>query len=181
MFISYLSAFLLASLLVITIPGTSALIHSVFAAGTQINGTEPSGSKMEMDYKNSTAKSDSSDINVTESQSSNFDPFKGTDSSQNMNTSSTLTTEDKPMINKDINQPSTSQHASDSSCAKEGMGDCKGNEKNFQKNTDNSKSDHEKNNKEQKHNSKPDVNAIKDKIKADIKNRFKLPIDIPFP
>lgn len=30
-------------------------------------------------------------------------------------------------------------------------------------------------------NAQPDVNSIKYKIKSDIKNHFKLPIDIPFP
>src|SRR5437867_1501673 len=33
----------------------------------------------------------------------------------------------------------------------------------------------------QKHSTKPDVKPIKEKVKSEIKDHFKLPIDIPFP
>ena len=54
-------------------------------------------------------------------------------------------------------------------------------QKSLKKNNDDSKNKDETVDKEQKHKTRQDVKSIKDKIKSDIKNRFKLPIDIPFP
>ncbi len=174
-------AFLILSLLAVALTG-SASTRSVSGLNTQNNTTEPAASNMTLTSKNVTQKLDNHGTNVSESQLTNSDPFKEQDSIQKMNLSNTLKSQDKDLTNKNKTHPSSSSpQASDSPCANDGNGICKDNQKNSKKNSDDSKNKDGTGNKEQKHNTKSDINSIKDKIKSDIKNRFKLPIDIPFP
>ncbi len=172
--ISGQSALLVLSLLVVAL-ASSALTRSVSALSTQNNVAETAAST-----KNVTQNLDSAGSNVSESQLTNSDPFKEMGSIQKMNLSNALISQDKHLSDKDKNHSSSSSpQASDASCAKDGNRDCIDNQKTSKKNNDSKNKD--SGNKEQKHNIKPDVNSIKDEIKSDIKNRFKLPIDIPFP
>jgi len=172
-------AFLILILLVVTL-ASSALTHSISGSSTQDNIVEPAASKMNLTTKNVTQKFDNNGTNVSELQLTISNPFKEKDSIQKMNLSNALESQDKHLTNKDkTHSSSSSLQANDSSCANDGG--CKDNQKTSKKNSDDSKNKDGTGNKEQKHKTKPDVNSIKDKIKSDIKNRFKLPIDIPFP
>ncbi|MGA9219059.1 MAG: hypothetical protein WBZ50_10500 [Nitrososphaeraceae archaeon] len=175
-------AFLVLGLLVFSI-ASSALTHSVNGASTQNNITETAASDTNLTTNNVIQKLDNHDTNVSESQSTNSDPFKEIDSISNTNHSNALKSEDKHSTAKDESQSSSSSssQASDSSCSNDGNGSCKDDQKSVKKNNDNSKNKDETVNKEQKHKTRLDVKSIKDKIKSDVKNRFKLPIDIPFP
>jgi type II secretory pathway pseudopilin PulG len=165
-------AFLVLGLLVFGI-ASSALTSSVSGASTQNNITDPATSQMNLTTNNVIQKQDNHDTNASELQSTNSDPFKEIDSISNTNHST-----DK---GESKSSSSSSQQASDSSCSNDGNGGCKDDQKSVKKNNDNSKNKDETVNKEQKHKTRLDVKSIKDKIKSDIKNRFKLPIDIPFP
>ena len=181
MYISDKLAFLILGLLVFGI-ASSALTHSVNGASTQNNITDPAASDTNMTTNNVIQKLDNDDSNVSELQSTNSDPFKEIDSIPNTNLSDALKSQDKHSTDKGESQSSSSsQQASDSSCSNDGDDGCKDDQKSVKKNSDNSKNKDETVNKEQKHKTRQDVKSIKDKIKADIKNRFKLPIDIPFP
>ena len=172
-------AFLVLGLLVFSI-ASSALTHSVNGASTQNNITDPATSQMNLTTNNVIQKQDNHDTNVSESQPTNSDPFKEIDSISNTNHSNTLKSEDKHSTAKDETQSSSSSSPQSSdSCSNDGNGDCKDDQKSVKKNNDNSKNKDETVNKEQKQKARQDVKSIKDKIKADIKNRFKLVI--PFP
>jgi hypothetical protein len=174
-------AFLVLGLLVFSI-ASSALTHSVNGASTQNNITDPAASDTNMTTNTVIQKLDNHDTNVSELQSTNSDPFEETDSIPNTNHSDALKSQDKHSTDKgESKSSSSSQQASDSSCSNDGNGDCKDDQKSVKKNNDNSKNKDETVNKEQKHKTRLDVKSIKDKIKSDVKNRFKLPIDIPFP
>ena len=161
---------------------SSALTHSVSGSSTQNNTAETAASKMNLTTKNVTQKLDNHGANVSESQLTISNPFKEKNSIQKMNLSNGLKSQDEHLTNKDkTHTSSSSPQASDSSCANDGNGGCNDNQKTSKKNSDDSKNKDGTDNKEQKHNTKPDVNSIKDKIKSDMKNRFKLPIDIPIP
>ena len=182
MYISGKLAFLILGLLVFGI-ASSALTHSVNGASTQNNITETATSDTNVTTNTVIQKLDSHDTNVSELQSTNSDPFKETDSIPNTNLSDALKSQDKHSTDKDESQSSSSsQQASDSSCSSSNDGNdgCKVDQKS-EKSNDDSKNKDETVGKEQKHKTRQDVKSIKDKIKADIKNRFKLPIDIPFP
>lgn len=168
-------AFLVLGLLVFGI-ASSALTSSVSGASTQNNITDPATSEMNLTTNNVIQKLDNHDTNVSELQSTNSDPFKEIDSIPNTNLSNALKSQDESQSSS-----SSSSQASDSSCSNDGNGGCKDDQKSVKKNNDNSKNKDETVNKEQKHKTRLDVKSIKDKIKSDIKNRFKLPIDIPFP
>ena len=175
-------AFLVLGLLVFGI-ASSALTSSVSGASTQNNITDAATSQMNLTTNKVIQKQDNHDTNVSELQSTNSDPFKEIDSIPNINLSNALKSQDKHSTAKDESQSSSSSspQASDSSCSNDGNGGCKDDQKSVKKNNDNSKNKDETVNKEQKHKTRLDVKSIKDKIKSDIKNRFKLPIDIPFP
>jgi hypothetical protein len=182
MYISGKLAFLILGLLVFGI-ASSALTHSVNGASTQNNITNPTASDTNMTTNNVIQKLDNDDANVSELQSTNSDPFKEIDSIPNTNLSDALKSQDKHSTDKDESQSSSSsQQASDSSCSSSNDGNdgCKVDQKS-EKSNDDSKNKDGTVGKEQKHKTRQDVKSIKDKIKADIKNRFKLPIDIPFP
>ena len=173
-------AFLVLGLLVFSI-ASSALTHSVNGASTQNNITETAASDTNLTTNNVIQKLDNHDTNVSESQSTNSDPFKEIDSISSTNLSNALKSEDKHSTDKsESKSSSSSSQASDSSCSNDGNGDCKDDQKSVKKNND-SKNKDETVNKEQKHKTRLDAKSIKDKIKSDVKNRFKLPIDIPFP
>jgi hypothetical protein len=173
-------AFLVLGLLVFGI-ASSALTSSVSGASTQNNITDPATSKMNLTTNNVIQKLDNHDTNVSELQSTNSDPFKETDSIPNTNLSDALKSQDKHSTDKgESKSSSSSQQASDSSCSNDGNGDCKVDQKSVKKNNDSKNKDGTVA-KEQKQKARQDVKSIKDKIKSDIKNRFKLPIDIPFP
>ena len=172
-------AFLVLGLLVFSI-ASSALTHSVNGVSTQNNITETAASDTNLTTNNVIQKLDNHDTNVSELQSTNSDPFKEIDSIPNTNLSNALKSQDKHSTAKDESQSSSSSsQASDSSCSNDGNGDCKDDQKSVKKNNDNSKNKDETVNKEQKHKTRLDVKSIKDKIKSDIKNHFKLVI--PFP
>ena len=172
-------AFLVLGLLVFGI-ASSALTSSVSGASTQNNITDPATSEMNLTTNNVIQKLDNHDTNVSELQSTNSDPFKEIDSIPNTNLSNALTSQDKHSTAKDESQSSSSSsQASDSSCSNDGNGGCKDDQKSVKKNNDNSKNKDETVNKEQKYKTRLDVKSIKDKIKSDIKNHFKLVI--PFP
>jgi hypothetical protein len=172
-------AFLVLGLLVFGI-ASSALTSSVSGASTQNNITDPATSEMNLTTNNVIQKLDNHDTNVSELQSTNSDPFKEIDSIPNTNLSNALKSQDKHSTAKDESQSSSSSsQASDSSCSNDGNGGCKDDQKSVKKNNDNSKNKDETVNKEQKHKTRLDVKSIKDKIKSDIKNHFKLVI--PFP
>ena len=174
-------AFLVLGLLVFSI-ASSALTHSVNGASTQNNITDAATSEMNMTTNDVIQKQANHDINVSELQSTDSNPFKEIDSTPKTNLSNELKSQDKDSIDKDESKSSSSSpEASDSSCSNDGNGGCKDDQKSVKKNNDNSKNKDETVNKEQKHKTRLDVKSIKDKIKSDIKNRFKLPIDIPFP
>jgi type II secretory pathway pseudopilin PulG len=174
-------AFLILGLLVFSI-ASSALTHSVSGASTQNNITDLATSDMNLTTNNMIQKLDNHDTNVSELQSTNSDPFKEIDSNLKTNISNALKSEDKDSADKDESQSSSSSpQASDSSCANDGDEGCKDDQKSVKKNSDDSKNKDGTVDKEQKQKTRPDVKSIKDKIKSDIKNRFKLPIDIPFP
>ena len=174
-------AFLVLGLLVFSI-ASSALTHSVNGVSTQNNITDPATSQMNLTTNNVNQKQDNHDTNVSELQSTNSDPFKEIDSISNTNLSNALKSQDKHSTDKsESKSSSSSSQASDSSCSIDGNGSCKDDQKSVKKNNDNSKNKDETVNKEQKHKTRLDVKSIKDKIKSDVKNRFKLPIDIPFP
>jgi hypothetical protein len=174
-------SFLVLGLLVLGI-ASSALTHSVNGASTQNNITETAASDTNMTTNTVIQKLDNHDTNVSELQSNNSDPFEETDSIPNTNHSDALKSQDKHSTDKgESKSSSSSQQASDSSCSNDGNGDCKDDQKSVKKNNDISKNKDENVNKEQKHKTRLDVKSIKDKVKSDIKNRFKLPIDIPFP
>jgi hypothetical protein len=173
-------AFLVLGLLVLGI-ASSALTHSVNGASTQNNITDPAASDTNMTTNTVIQKLDNHDTNVSELQSTNSDPFEETDSIPNTNHSDALKSQDKHSTDKgESKSSSSSQQASDSSCSNDGNGDCKDDQKSVKKNN-NSKNKDGTVAKEQKQKARQDVKSIKDKIKSDIKNRFKLPIDIPFP
>jgi hypothetical protein len=172
-------AFLVLGLLVFSI-ASSALTHSVNGVSTQNNITETAASDTNLTTNNVIQKLDNHDTNVSESQSTNSDPFKEIDSISSTNLSNALKSEDKHSTDKSESKSSSSSQASDSSCSNDGNGDCKDDQKSVKKNND-SKNKDETVNKEQKHKTRLDAKSIKDKIKSDVKNRFKLPIDIPFP
>jgi hypothetical protein len=174
-------AFLVLGLLVFGI-ASSALTSSVSGASTQNNITDPATSEMNLTTNNVIQKLDNHDTNVSELQSTNSDPFKETDSIPNTNLSDALKSQDKHSTDKGESKSSSSssQQASDSSCSNDGNGDCKADQKSVKKNNDSKNKDGTVA-KEQKQKARQDVKSIKDKIKSDIKNRFKLPIDIPFP
>jgi hypothetical protein len=174
-------AFLVLGLLVFSI-ASSALTHSVNGASTQNNITETAASDTNVTTNTVIQKLDSHDTNVSELQSTNSDPFKETDSISNTNLSDALKSQDKHSTDKDDSKSSSSssQQASDSSCSNDGNDNCKVDQKSVKKNND-SKNKDSTVVKEQKQKARQDVKSIKDKIKSDIKNRFKLPIDIPFP
>jgi hypothetical protein len=183
MYISDKLAFLILGLLVFGI-ASSALTHSVNGASTQNNITDPAASDTNTTTNNVIQKLDNDDTNVSELQSTNSDPFKETDSIPNTNLSDALKSQDKHSTDKGESQSSSSsQQASDSSCSSSNDGNdgCKVDQKSVKKSNDDSKNKDGTVGKEQKHKTRQDVKSIKDKIKADIKNRFKLPIDIPFP
>jgi hypothetical protein len=174
-------AFLVLGLLVFVI-ASSALTSSVSGASTQNNITDPASSQMNLTTNNVNQKQDNHDTNVSELQSTNSDPFKEIDSISNTTLSNTAKSQDKHSTAKDESQSSSSSSPQSSdSCSNDGNGDCKDDQKSVKKNNDNSKNKDETVNKEQKHKTRLDAKSIKDKIKSDIKNRFKLPIDIPFP
>jgi len=174
-------AFLVLGLLVSSI-ASSALTHFVSGASTQNNITEPANSEMNLTTNNVIQKLDNHDTNVSELQSSNSDPFKEIDSIPKANLSNALKSQDKHSTDKDESQSSSSSpQADDSSCANDGDEGCKDDQKSLKKNSDDSKNKDGMVDKEQKQKTRPDVKSIKEKIKSDIKNRFKLPIDIPFP
>ena len=174
-------AFLVLGLLVLGI-ASSALTDSVNGANTQNNITETAASDTNVTTNTVIQKLDSHDTNVSELQSTNSDPFKETDSISNTNLSDALKSQDKHSTDKDDSKSSSSssQQASDSSCSNDGNDNCKVDQKSVKKNND-SKNKDSTVVKEQKQKARQDVKSIKDKIKSDIKNRFKLPIDIPFP
>ncbi|HET7242697.1 MAG TPA: hypothetical protein VFI64_05085 [Nitrososphaeraceae archaeon] len=174
-------AFLVLGLLVFSI-ASSALTHSVNGASTQNNITETAASDTNVTTNTVIQKLDSHDTNVSELQSTNSDPFKETDSISNTNLSDALKSQDKHSTDKDDSKSSSSssQQASDSSCSNDGNDNCKVDQKSVKKNND-SKNKDSTVVKEQKQKARQDLKSIKDKIKSDIKNRFKLPIDIPFP
>jgi hypothetical protein len=174
-------AFLVLGLLVFSI-ASSALTHSVNGASTQNNITETAASDTNVTTNTVIQKLDSHDTNVSELQSTNSDPFKETDSISNANLSDALKSQDKHSTDKDDSKSSSSssQQASDSSCSNDGNDNCKVDQKSVKKNND-SKNKDSTVVKEQKQKARQDLKSIKDKIKSDIKNRFKLPIDIPFP
>ena len=183
MYISDKLAFLILGLLVFGI-ASSALTHSVNGASTQNNITDPAASDTNMTTNNVIQKIDNNDANTSELQSTNSDPFKEIDSIPNTNLSDALKSQDKHSTDKGESQSSSSsQQASDSSCSSSNDGNdgCKVDQKSVKKSNDDSKNKDGTVGKEQKHKTKQDVKSIKDKIKADIKNHFKLPIDIPFP
>ena len=174
-------AFLVLGLLVFGI-ASSALTSSVSGASTQNNITNPATSEMNLTANNVIQKLDNHDTNVSELQSTNSDPFKEIDSIPNTNLSNALKSQDKHSTDKGESQSSSSSsssQASDSSCSNDGNGGCKDDQKSVKKNNDNSKNKDETVNKEQKYKTRLDVKSIKDKIKSDIKNHFKLVI--PFP
>lgn len=172
-------AFLVLGLLVFGI-ASSALTSSVSGASTQNNITDPATSQINLTTNNVIQKQDNHDTNVSELQSTNSDPFKEIDSIPNTNLSNALKSQDKHSTDKGESQSSSSSsQASDSSCSNDGNGGCKDDQKSVKKNNDNSKNKDETVNKEQKHKTRLDVKSIKDKIKSDIKNHFKLVI--PFP
>lgn len=174
-------AFLVLGLLVFSI-ASSALTHSVSGASTQNNITDPATSNMNLTTNNVIQKLDNHDTNVSELQSTNSNPFKEIDSIPKTNLSNALKSQDKHSTDKDESQStSSSPQASYSSCSNDGDGGCKDDQKSLKKNSDDSKNKDGTVDKEQKHKTSLDVKSIKDKIKSDIKNRFKLPIDIPFP
>lgn len=174
-------AFLVLGLLVFSI-ASSALTHSVNGASTQNNITETAASDTNVTTNTVIQKLDSHDTNVSELQSTNSDPFKETDSISNTNLSDALKSQDKHSTDKDDSKSSSSssQQASDSSCSNDENDNCKVDQKSVKKNND-SKNKDSTVVKEQKQKARQDLKSIKDKIKSDIKNRFKLPIDIPFP
>jgi hypothetical protein len=174
-------AFLVLGLLVLGI-ASSALTHSVNGASTENNITNPATSDTNATTNTVIQKLDNHDANVSELQSTNSDPFKETDSIQNTNLSDALKSQDKHSTDKDDSKSSSSssQQASDSSCSNDGNDNCKVDQKSVKKNND-SKNKDSTVVKEQKQKARQDLKSIKDKIKSDIKNRFKLPIDIPFP
>jgi len=173
-------AFLVLGLLVFSI-ASSALTHSVNGASTQNNITETAASDTNVTTNTVIQKLDSHDTNVSELQSTNSDPFKETDSISNTNLSDALKSQDKHSTDKgESKSSSSSQQASDSACSNDGNDNCKVDQKSVKKNND-SKNKDSTVVKEQKQKARQDVKSIKDKIKSDIKNRFKLPIDIPFP
>ena len=176
-------AFLVLGLLVFSI-ASSALTHSVNGASTQNNITDPATSEMNMTTNDVIQKPDNHDINVSELQSTDSNPFEEIDSTPKTNLSNALKSQDKDSIDKDESKSSSSSpQASDSSCSSSNDGNdgCKVDQKSVKKSNDDSKNKDGTIGKEQKHKTRQDVKSIKDKIKADIKNRFKLPIDIPFP
>jgi hypothetical protein len=164
-------AFLVLGLLVFSI-ASSALTHSVNGASTQNNITETATSDTNVTTNTVIQKLDSHDTNVSELQSTNSDPFKETDSISNTNLSDALKSQDKHSTDKDDSKSS--------SCSNDGNDNCKVDQKSVKKNND-SKNKDSTVVKEQKQKARQDLKSIKDKIKSDIKNRFKLPIDIPFP
>jgi hypothetical protein len=172
-------AFLVLGLLVFSI-ASSALTHSVNGASTQNNITETAASDTNLTTNNVIQKLDNHDTNVSESQSTNSDPFKEIDSISNTNLSNALKSQDKHSTDKGESKSSSSssQQTSDSSCSNDGNGGCKDDQKSVKKNNDSKNKDGTVA-KEQKQKARQDVNSIKDKIKADIKDRFKLVI--PFP
>ena len=183
MYISGKLAFLILGLLVFGI-ASSTLTHSVNGASTQNNITDPAASDTNVTTNNAIQKLDNHDTNVSELQSTNSDPFKEIDSFPNTNLSDALKSQDKHSNDKGESQSSSSsQQASDSSCSSSNDGNdgCMVDQKSLKKNNDDSKNEDGTIGKEQKHKTRQDVKSIKDKIKEDIKNRFKLPIDIPFP
>lgn len=172
-------AFLVLGLLVFSI-ASSALTHSVNGASTQNDITETAASDTNVTTNTVIQKLDSHDTNVSELQSTNSDPFKETDSISNTNLSDALKSQDKHSTDKGESKSSSSssQQASDSSCSNDGNDNCKVDQKSVKKNNDSKNKDGTVA-KEQKQKARQDVNSIKDKIKADIKDRFKLVI--PFP
>jgi hypothetical protein len=177
--ISSRSAILILSLLAISLV-TSVVSHS--ASGiTETNKSGAAASEGDLTTKNVTQKIDNHDSNLNDSQLTTSNPFEEKVSIQKLNLSDASISQDKLPTNKGSNQSSiTSSHASDS-CAKDGNEVCKDKQKTSKKNNNDSKNKDGTGDKVQKHSTKPDVKSIKEKVKSEIKDRFKLPIDIPFP
>ena len=100
-------AFLVLGLLVFSI-ASSALTHSVNGASTQNNITDAATSEMNMTTNNEIQKQDNHDINVSELQSTDSNPFKEIDSTPKTNLSNALKSQDKDSVDKDESKSSSS-------------------------------------------------------------------------
>lgn len=174
-------ASLIVSLLATTLVG-SAISHSVSGLSAETDNAGSAASNGDSTSKNVTQKIDNQDSNASDSQLINSNPFEEKDSILKLNESDASISQDKFPSNKNSNNSSGStSHGSDSSCPKDGNGACKDKQKTSKKHDNDSKDKDGTGDNLQKRNSKPDVKALKEKIKSEIKDHIKLPIDIPFP
>jgi hypothetical protein len=129
----------------------------------------------------STSKNATQDSNASDSKLINSNPFEDKDSILKLNDSEASNSQDNPSNKEGNNSTGSTSHSSDSACTKDGKGVCKDKQKTSKKDNNDSKNKDGTGDNVQKRNSKPDVKALKEKIKSEVKDHIKLPIDIPFP
>ena len=154
----------------------SAISLPVNGLSTETDNAGSAASKVDSTSKNATQ-----DSNASDSKLINSNPFEDKDSILKLNVSEASNSQDKPSNKEDNNSTGSTSHSSDSACTKDGNGVCKDKQKTSKKDNNDSKNKDGTGDNVQKRNSKPDVKALKEKIKSEVKDHIKLPIDIPFP
>lgn len=171
--------------IIISLLGTtlvsSAISPPVNGLSAETDNAGSAASKVDSTSMNATQKTDSQDSNTSDSKLINSNPFEDKDSILKLNLSEASNSQDKPSNKEGNNSSGSTSHSNDSSCTKDGNGVCKDKQKTSKKDNNDSKNKDGTGDNVQKRNSKPDVKALKEKIKSEIKDHIKLPIDIPFP
>lgn len=164
--ISFLATTLVCSAISLPVNGLSAETDNAGSAASKVD---------------STSKNATQDSNASDSKLINSNPFEDKDSIMKLNVSEASNSQDKHSNKEGNNSTGSTSHSSDSACTKDGNGVCKDKQKTSKKDNNDSKNKDGTGDNVQKRNSKPDVKALKEKIKSEVKDHIKLPIDIPFP